>query len=164
MSTAKWQNIAGSKRFFIQGHIEDLKFWVLGANKKKLSFLRLNLITLLRIPYLGQIQSQYYQNGMSTVFLIELSEQGKSIYKQKTVLFEERFSSRYESVLRLFFWPYCVYSVFDFLKFLLPQKSLRHTQLNVCEKEELPYFLYLIQIFGLYVQVYNIHRAQGRLL
>ena len=83
MSTAKWQNIAGSKKIFIQGRIEDLKFWVLGANKKKLSFLRLNLITLLRIPYLGQIQSQYYQNGISTVFLIELSEQANPFISRK---------------------------------------------------------------------------------
>ena len=77
------------------------------------------------------------------------------------MLFEERFSSRYESVLRLFFWPYCVYSVFDFLKFLLPQKSLRHTQLSLCEKEELPYFLYLIQIFGLYVHTIYIEPREG---
>ena len=31
----------------------------------------------------------------------------------------------------------------------LAQNRLRHTQLNVREKEELPCFLYLIQIFGM---------------
>ena len=34
------------------------------------------------------------------------------------------------------------------VKNYLAQNRLRHTQLNVSEKEELPYFLYLIQIFG----------------
>ena len=29
------------------------------------------------------------------------------------------------------------------------KNRLKHTQLNVCEKEELPCFLYLIQIFEL---------------
>ena len=28
-----------------------------------------------------------------------------------------------------------------------PKNRCRHTQLNLCEKEELPCFLYLIQIF-----------------
>ena len=36
-------------------------------------------------------------------------------------------------------------------KKMIIKNRLTHTQLNVCEKEELPCFLYLIQIFAIFL-------------
>ena len=41
----------------------------------------------------------------------------------------------------------------------LGQLRLKHTVLNVCEKEEIPFFLYLIQIFGIGASEYFVRCA-----